>query len=228
MQRMRQIHRLLAMNTAIPEIDLCQLAFTDHSSRSPLMSRQLSLAIFFLALTAATFAQNPVAQTRDQKVRGDKAKVEADGFWIYNDLNRGFAEAKKTGMPLIVVLRCIPCEQCVKLDDDLVDKDERLRPLLEKFVRVRVISANGLDLSLFQYDTDQSFAVFLLNADRTINATGPTTFRLPASPKHSKGRWPSTKPIPRTKPNSPPRQAPRPTSPRRKNIRNSPPNTALN
>jgi serine protease Do len=168
MQRMRQIHRLLAMNTAIPEIDLCQLAFTDHSSRSPLMSRQLSLAIFFLALTAATFAQNPVAQTRDQKVRGDKAKVEADGFWIYNDLNRGFAEAKKTGMPLIVVLRCIPCEQCVKLDDDLVDKDERLRPLLEKFVRVRVISANGLDLSLFQYDTDQSFAVFLLNADRTI------------------------------------------------------------
>src|SRR5262245_39720128 len=107
-------------------------------------------------------------QTREQKVRGDKAKVEADGFWIYNDLAKGYAEAKKTGMPLVVVLRCIPCEQCVKLDDDLVDKDERLKPLLEKFVRVRVISANGLDLSLFQFDTDQSFAVFMLNADGTI------------------------------------------------------------
>jgi hypothetical protein len=35
-------------------------------------------------------------------------------------------------------------------------------------VRVRVVSANGLDLSLFQYDTDQSFAVFLLNGDGTI------------------------------------------------------------
>src|SRR5918995_1066673 len=108
------------------------------------------------------------AQTREEKVRGDKAKVEAERFWIYNDLPRGFAEAKKTGQPLLVVLRCIPCEQCVKLDDDLVEKDERLRPLLEKFVRVRVVSANGLDLSLFQFDTDQSFAVFFLNADGTI------------------------------------------------------------
>lgn len=107
-------------------------------------------------------------QSREQKVRSDKAKVEADGFWIYNDLAKGLAEAQKSGQPLVVVLRCIPCEECVKLDDELVDKDERLRPLLEKFVRVRLISTNGLDLSLFQYDTDQSFAVFLLNADGTI------------------------------------------------------------
>src|SRR5438045_621931 len=109
-----------------------------------------------------------VAQTREEKVRGDKAKVEADGFWIYNDLARGYSEAKKTGQPLLVALRCIPCEQCVKLDEDLVEKDERIKPLLEKFVRVRLISANGLDLSLFQFDTDQSFAVFMLNADGTI------------------------------------------------------------
>jgi len=108
------------------------------------------------------------AQTRDQKVRGDKAKVEAAGFWIYNDLPKAFAEAKQTSKPLVVVMRCIPCDECVKLDDDLVDQDERLQALLEKFVRVRVVSANGLDLSLFQFDTDQSFAVFLLNADGTI------------------------------------------------------------
>jgi len=132
------------------------------------MSQSVLIALALAIGAATALAQNPVAKTRDEKVRGDKAKVEADGFWIYNDLNRGFAEAKKTGQPLIVVLRCIPCEQCVKLDDDLVDKDERLRPLLEKFIRVRLISANGLDLSLFQYDTDQSFAVFLMNADRTI------------------------------------------------------------
>jgi hypothetical protein len=65
-------------------------------------------------------------------------------------------------------MRCIPCEQCVKLDEDLVEKDERIKPLLDRFVRVRLISANGLDLSLFQFDTDQSFAVFMLNADGTI------------------------------------------------------------
>jgi hypothetical protein len=108
------------------------------------------------------------AQTREQKVLADRKKVEADGYWIYNDLPKGLAEAKTTGKPLLVILRCIPCEECVKLDDDLVDRDPRVRPLLDKFVRVRLVATNGLDLSLFQYDYDQSFAAFLLNADGTI------------------------------------------------------------
>ena len=125
-------------------------------------------AMLWLALTWLTISSIASAQTREEKVRGDKAKVEADGFWIYNDLPKAFADAKQMGKPLVVVLRCIPCEQCVKLDDDLVDKDQRLRSLLEQFVRVRVVSANGLDLSLFQFDTDQSFAVFLMNGDGTI------------------------------------------------------------
>jgi len=109
-----------------------------------------------------------MAQTREEKVRNDKQKVEAEGFWIYNDLAKGFAEAENSGKPLLVVLRCIPCEECVKLDDDLIDQNPRVRPLLDQFVCVRLISTNGLDLSLFQFDTDQSFAVFMLNADRTI------------------------------------------------------------
>ena len=105
---------------------------------------------------------------REAKVRGDKAKVEAEGYWIYHDLARGFSEAKASGKPLVVALRCIPCEECVKLDDDLVDRDPRVRPLLDQFVRVRVVGTNGLDLSTFQYDTDQSFCVFLLRADGTV------------------------------------------------------------
>jgi hypothetical protein len=108
------------------------------------------------------------AQEREEKVRNDRKKVEAEGFWIYNDFGRGVAEAKKSGKPLVVVLRCIPCVECVKLDDDLVDRDPRVRPLLEQFVCVRLVSTNGLDLSLFQFDYDQSFAVFFLNADGTI------------------------------------------------------------
>jgi serine protease Do len=108
------------------------------------------------------------AQTREEKVRNDRRKVESEGFWIYNDLAKGFEQARETGKPMLVVLRCLPCTECVKLDDDLVDKHPRVRPLLEKFVCVRVVSTNGLDLSLFQFDTDQSFAAFLLNADRTI------------------------------------------------------------
>ena len=49
-------------------------------------------------------------------------KVEADGFWIYNNLPKAFEEAKKDKKPIIVVLRCIPCEECVKLDDNLRTK----------------------------------------------------------------------------------------------------------
>ena len=120
---------------------------------------------FAVVLLAAGVAD---AQTREEKVRNDKAKVEAAGFWIYNNLAKGIADAKKTGQPLLVALRCIPCEDCVKLDEELVETDPKLRPLLEKFVRVRIVSANGLDLSLFQFDTDQSFAVFMLNADGAI------------------------------------------------------------
>lgn len=108
------------------------------------------------------------AQTREDKVRNDRKKVEATGLWIYNDLAKGFAEAKKTGKPMLVVLRCVPCHECVKLDDEILDQDRQVKPLMEKFVRVRVVSTNGLDLSLFQFDTDQSFAVFLLHADGTV------------------------------------------------------------
>ncbi len=109
-----------------------------------------------------------VAQTREEKVRGDKRKIEQTGYWIYNDVAKGFREAEKSGEPLMVVLRCIPCEECVKLDDELIEQNPAIKNLLTKFVRVRQISTNGLDLGLFQYDYDQSFAVFFFHADGTI------------------------------------------------------------
>jgi hypothetical protein len=39
---------------------------------------------------------------------------------------------------------------------------------MDKFVCVRLVQANALDLALFQFDYDLTFAVFLLNADKTI------------------------------------------------------------
>ncbi len=119
-------------------------------------------------LSALLVTQSAMAQSRDDKVRNDRKKIEAEGYWIYGDLTKGFEKAKQTGKPLLVLLRCIPCEECVKLDDEIIDAHPRVKPLLDKFVCVRIVSANGLDLSLFQYDTDQSFAAFMLNADRTI------------------------------------------------------------
>lgn len=118
-----------------------------------------------LFIAQSVLAQKP---TRDQKVRADKAEVEAEGFWLYNDLDKAYQLARESGKPILVTLRCIPCEECVKLDDDLVDTDPVIRPLLEQFVCVRIVGTNGLDLNTFQYDTDQSFALFMLNADNTI------------------------------------------------------------
>jgi serine protease Do len=125
---------------------------------------------FLLAplLLVGLLQQHAAAQSREEKVRRDKEKVEQAGYWIYNDLPTALAESKRSGKPIVAVLRCLPCVECVKLDDELIDGDARVKPLLEQFVRVRIVSTNGLDLSLFQFDTDQSFAVFFLNADGTI------------------------------------------------------------
>ena len=39
---------------------------------------------------------------------------------------------------------------------------------MDKFVCVRLVQANALDLTLFQFDYDLTFAAFFVNADRTI------------------------------------------------------------
>lgn len=108
------------------------------------------------------------AQTRLEKVMGDKLKFESEGLWYYNDLDKAFEIARKNNQPVLVVLRCIPCHECVKLDDELVETNPVVQQLLKSFVRVRIVSTNGLDLSLFQFDTDQSFSVFVFNSDRTL------------------------------------------------------------
>ena len=39
---------------------------------------------------------------------------------------------------------------------------------MDKFVCVRLVQANAMDLSLFQFDFDLTFSVFFMNADKTI------------------------------------------------------------
>lgn len=121
----------------------------------------------FVVLAVSTGARAQQL-SRQEKLEQDRARMEADGRWIYNDPKKGFEQAKQTGKPLMVVLRCVPCEECVKLDDELVERNEEIVKLMDSFVCVRQVSTNGLDLQTFQFDTDQSFAVFFLNGDGTI------------------------------------------------------------
>jgi hypothetical protein len=54
-----------------------------------------------LALAAA------LAQA-DDRLREALKDTEPKGDWIYDDLDKGFLDAKKNGRPLMVVLRCVP------------------------------------------------------------------------------------------------------------------------
>src|SRR6185295_10656491 len=98
------------------------------------------------ALALAFFSATAFAETvkdREGAVRSDKAAMEHDHRWIYNDWQHGFDEAKKTGKPLLVVLRCVPCLACAGIDAEVL-QDNSLGPLLDRFVCVRVINANAL------------------------------------------------------------------------------------
>lgn len=109
-----------------------------------------------------------LAADRETKVRDDRKLLGQDDHWIYNDLPKAFAEAKRTGKPLLVVFRCIPCEACSNFDEMVVAREPRIRRLMDQFVCVRVPQANGMDLSLYQFDYDMSLAMFLMRADGTI------------------------------------------------------------
>ena len=41
----------------------------------------------------------------DEEVAEDQVMVKSTGYWIYNDLDKGLAEAEKTGQPMLVVFR---------------------------------------------------------------------------------------------------------------------------
>ena len=123
------------------------------------------IAAAAILLAGTAFAET--VKDREGAVRGDKAKMENNSRWIYNDVDAGFAEAQKSGKPLMVVLRCVPCLACMGIDTEVLVENPELTPLMDEFVRVRVINTNALDLSKFQFDYDLSFSTLFFNGDGT-------------------------------------------------------------
>ena len=108
------------------------------------------------------------AESRDTLVRNDRSDVLASGKWIYNDFKKGREEAISSGKPMLVVVRCIPCTACKGFDARVLSYDPQIEDLMKKFVCVRIVQGNGLDLELFEHDYDLSFAAYFLNPDKTI------------------------------------------------------------
>ncbi len=61
------------------------------------------MTLGLLACTAATLLAGDDAALKD--ALEDHLLV---GDWIYDDVDAGYAEAKKTGKPLLVSFRCVP------------------------------------------------------------------------------------------------------------------------
>lgn len=131
------------------------------------MNRTTSLAALAAFVLLVPAGSETVAD-RKGAILQDRASLENDARWIYDDYERGFAEARRTGKPLLVVLRCIPCLACAGIDAKVVVEQSDLSSVLDQFVCVRVINANALDLARFQFDFDLSFTVMLFNADGTV------------------------------------------------------------
>ena len=129
------------------------------------MKRSITLLLLPLAFALSLGAET--VKDREGAVRNEKATMENDARWNWNDVDGGFQMAKTTGKPLLVVLRCVPCLSCAGIDASVLQEPE-LVPLLDQFVCVRVINANALDLSRFQFDYDLSFSAIIFNGDGTI------------------------------------------------------------
>jgi hypothetical protein len=127
------------------------------------MGRKLLALVLLILASRGAFAQD-----RDTKVRNDRQTFEASKDWIYNDLDEGRRVARQAGKPLLVVFRCIPCEACQEFDDDVARRDLLIRDLMDKYVCVRIVQANAMDLDHFRFDFDLSFAAFLIHPDLTI------------------------------------------------------------
>ena len=74
----------------------------------------LILSLCIVSFTSSSFAA--AVKDRETAVRDDKKTLENDARWIYNDYQKGFDEAKRTGKPLLVVMRCVPCLACAGID----------------------------------------------------------------------------------------------------------------
>ena len=103
-----------------------------------------------------------------ERLKDENARGQSQ--WIYNDLKKAMAEAKRTGKPIFVTFRCVPCRDCMAFDELVTGANEELKALARGFVAVRQVEMKNVNLSQFQFDYDLNWAAMFLNADGTVYA----------------------------------------------------------
>jgi len=131
-------------------------------------------------LTVALLLLAPTLQASADETDWDAILGLSQGSWVEpgdelvwrTDLPAALDEARETGRPLFITLRCLPCKQCADFDKDVLEGGPRLSPLLRRFVTVRLTDARQLDLVLlpaagFQ-DFDLSWWGWFLSPERDV------------------------------------------------------------
>ena len=125
-------------------------------------------AYLLLLQFSITTLFSETVKDRKGAVLADRVKMEQNERWIYNDIEAAFEKAKVQNKPLLVTLRCVPCLACIGMDAEVLLENQTISTLLDQFICVRIINANQLDLSKFQFDYDLSFSVLTFNGDGTL------------------------------------------------------------
>ncbi|MCH7687886.1 MAG: PDZ domain-containing protein [Planctomycetes bacterium] len=113
-------------------------------------------------------------QAADRKPLRDTINDEnakGSDLWIYNDIGKAITAARQQNKPIFVTFRCVPCKDCAAFDAEVAKGNEVVHQLArERFVCVRQVEMKGVDLSLFQFDHDLSWAAMFINADGVVYA----------------------------------------------------------
>ena len=121
-----------------------------------------------ILLAAAPPALSPDRKIGIEGLQEKLQDLDVGVNWIYDDLKYAQEQGRKTGKPLLVTFRCVPCEACKGFDARVRKNDPEIGDLLKRFVTLRLVQMKGVDLGTFQFDYDQSWAAFFMNADGTI------------------------------------------------------------
>ncbi len=123
----------------------------------------------FLACALAAPAAPPAQDSPKEKLKATLKDNDPAGEWFYDDIHGALSQARKSSKPLLVVLRCVPTWLYREIDKQVARREgPGVTDLLDKFVCVRIVQAYGLDLNVFQFDTDLPWAVFFMNADKVV------------------------------------------------------------
>jgi len=88
----------------------------------------------------------------------------------HTDYKSTIEEAKRTGKPIFLSMRCAPCTNARVFDARVTQTpvDSPRGQLLQQYVCARIISNTGMNIALFDRDWHNSVFYFILNADEQI------------------------------------------------------------